>query len=111
MAYTVDVDFYETKDFTRIITELLSDEEYLKLQKSLVVNPKAGNVIAETGGVRKLRWVIKGRGKRGGVRVIYYYVTRDEQIFMLYAYSKKMKADLTKQEKKALAKLVREELS
>ena len=64
--------FIETRLFTRLVLEYLSDEHYAELQMALVANPELGPVIAGTGGVRKLRWAAPGRGKRGGYRVIYY---------------------------------------
>ena len=64
--------FIETRLFTRLVLEYLSDEQYADLQMALVANPELGPVIAGTGGVRKLRWAAPGRGKRGGYRVIYY---------------------------------------
>jgi hypothetical protein len=80
--------FIETKLFTRLVPEYLSDDEYGALQHALVMNPDAGAVIPGTGGVRKLRWSVAGRGKRGGIRVIYYVRTRQGQIWMLTAYAK-----------------------
>ena len=64
--------FIETKLFTRLVQEYLTDDEYQKLQVVLIERPDAGDVIPGTGGVRKLRWKAPGRGKRGGYRVIYY---------------------------------------
>jgi mRNA-degrading endonuclease RelE of RelBE toxin-antitoxin system len=80
--------FIETKLFTKLITDYLSDEEYSQLQQALIKNPEAGDLIPGSGGVRKLRWGVKGRGKRGGVRVIYYVRTRRGQIWMLTVYAK-----------------------
>jgi hypothetical protein len=64
--------FIETKVFTRLVRNYFTDDEYAALQNAIVVNPEAGEVIRGSGGVRKLRWGLAGRGKRGGVRVIYY---------------------------------------
>lgn len=64
--------FIETRLFTKLVLEYLSDDEYSSLQKALTRNPDAGSVIPGSGGVRKLRWAAPGRGKRGGYRVIYY---------------------------------------
>lgn len=64
--------FAETRLFTRLVQEYLSDEEYLALQEFLAEHPEAGEVIPGSGGVRKIRWGGKGRGKRGGYRVIYF---------------------------------------
>jgi mRNA-degrading endonuclease RelE of RelBE toxin-antitoxin system len=96
------MEFIETSIFTRQITELLDDSEYEQLQNDLVINPKAGSVISQTGGIRKIRYSVKGRGKRGSIRVIYYYVSDDQVFYMLLAYPKNKKDDLTIQEKKAL---------
>lgn len=71
----------------------------------------AGALIKNSGGMRKLRWRIAGKGKSGGIRVIYYYVTADSKIFMLVAYEKSRKDDLTQKELASLRKLVTEELS
>ena len=80
--------FVETKLFTRLVQEYLSDDEYSELQQSLVDNPEAGTLIRGSGGVRKLRWGVAGRGKRGGIRVIYFLRTSQGQIWMLTLYSK-----------------------
>lgn len=64
--------FVETRLFTRLVSEYLSDDEYRELQVVLARDPEAGAVISESGGIRKLRWGLRGRGKRGGLRVIYY---------------------------------------
>ncbi len=69
------------------------------------------DIIKGSGGIRKLRWAGSGRGKRGGIRVIYYYFTKDEQIYMLYAYPKSKKDDLTADQLKQLKQLVEEQLS
>ncbi len=67
------MEFIETSIFTKLIYTYLSDDEYVALQSHLLKYPEAGQVIPGSGGVRKLRWAISGRGKRGGARVIYYY--------------------------------------
>ena len=82
------VTFVETKLFTQLVQEYLSDDEYAVLQQSLIVNPEAGDVIPGSGGVRKLRWGVAGRGKRGGLRVIYFLRLRNEEIWMLTLYEK-----------------------
>jgi len=105
------MEIVETSVFTRQIKKLLSDEEYAELQFRLVISPLAGAIIRGSGGLRKLRWAAEGRGKSGGIRVIYYYVTAEYRIFMLAAYAKGAKEDLTDNEVAALRKLVREELS
>jgi mRNA-degrading endonuclease RelE of RelBE toxin-antitoxin system len=80
--------FVETRLFTKLVQEYLSDDEYSELQRSLVMNPEAGDIIRGSGGVRKLRWGVAGRGKRGGIRVIYYLRSRQGQIWMLTLYAK-----------------------
>jgi mRNA-degrading endonuclease RelE of RelBE toxin-antitoxin system len=80
--------FIETKLFSKLIVGLLSDDEYSRLQHALIADPEAGDLIQGSGGVRKLRWGVKGRGKRGGIRVIYYARTRQGQIWMLTVYAK-----------------------
>jgi len=105
------MEFIETSVFTRQITELLTDSEYKQLQHELLFKPLAGDLIKHSGGLRKIRWKAEGKGKRGGIRVIYYYLTKDEKIFMLYAYSKSRKDDLDANELKMLRDVVKEELS
>lgn len=104
------MEFFETPIFTKLIQKLISDEEYHLLQLQLSVRPELGDVIKGSGGIRKLRWGVSGRGKRGGIRVVYYYITEDEQIYMLYAYPKSEKDDLTSDQLKQLKQLVEEQL-
>ena len=80
--------FVETKLFTSLVGQYLSDEEYAALQQALTAHPDAGAVIRGSGGVRKLRWGLPGRGKRGGVRVIYYLRSRQGEAWMLTLYAK-----------------------
>lgn len=80
--------FIETRLFTRLVGEYLSDGEYLKLQATLASDPEAGAVIPATGGIRKLRWGLADRGKRGGLRVIYYLRLSKGVIWMLTLYPK-----------------------
>lgn len=111
MTYIIYMEIYETNIFTKQINELISAEEYRQLQSVLVINPLAGALIKNSGGLRKIRWRISGKGKSGGIRVIYYYVTSDNKIFMLIAYEKSKKDDLTQKQLASLRKLVIEELS
>lgn len=97
--------FIESPIFTADVKELLSDEEYVDLQAYLVRQPDAGDLIQQTGGLRKVRWATKGRGKRGGTRVIYYHVVAQSQIRMILIYRKGIKDDLTPKEKAILRKL------
>src|SRR6266498_2213125 len=82
------MEFIETSNFTKLIYTYLTDDEYLGLQGFLLKYPEAGDVVPGSGGVRKLRWAISGKGKRGGVRVIYYFKKQDDEIWMLTLYSK-----------------------
>lgn len=82
------ISFVETKLFTRLVREYLSDEEYAKLQEALIIEPEAGDVIPGSGGVRKLRWGVAGRGKRGGIRVIYFLRAQRGEVWMLTVYPK-----------------------
>lgn len=96
----------ETSIFTRRIKELMSDDEYRALQETLVNRPGMGDIVQGTGGLRKVRWKQEGHGKSGGVRVIYYWMTEDEQLYMLYVYTKSEQEDLTTKQKKALKLIV-----
>lgn len=80
--------FVETKLFTRLVAEYLSDEQYRELQNALLENPEAGDVVPGSGGVRKLRWRAAGRGKRGGYRVVYFARIAQGVIWMLTMYPK-----------------------
>ena len=102
------MEFIETPTFTRLLLALLTDDEYLALQKVLVANPGQGDVIRGGGGIRKLRHALPGRGKSGGVRVIYYWIREDQQIFMLLIYPKSKKESLTDRETAMLRELVKE---
>ena len=96
----------ETTLFTRLITRLMDDEDYRELQDVLIGNPDAGRVIPGSGGLRKIRWRLAGRGKSGGVRVIYYRVNAADRIYMLYVYAKNAAEDLSKDQLKALRQIV-----
>ncbi len=99
----------ETSVFTRQVLELLPDDEYRKLQVVLANRPNAGSLIKGSGGLRKIRWMIEGHGKRGGVRVIYYWVVKQERLLMLFIYPKSERGDLTSGQLKVLRKIVEEE--
>lgn len=102
--------FVETPVFTRIATALWTDDEYHALQLALFFRPELGPIIPRSSGLRKVRWSRSGAGKRGGVRVIYYWDRASETFHMLYAYTKAEQGDLTAQQIRALGRLVREEL-
>jgi len=96
----------ETPIFTRLIKELMSDDEYRALQEALIQQPGLGSVIKSSGGLRKVRWSLEGSGKSGGVRVIYYWVVDKEHIRMVYTYSKGKQENLTQAQLKALRQVV-----
>ena len=98
----------ETPTFTRMITAFLNDEDYRILQHILAANPEAGDIIRGGGGIRKIRFALPGKGKRGGVRVIYYWQKSKDSIFMLIAYIKSKKSTLTTEETVILKRLVKE---
>lgn len=102
--------FIETPIFTSVIAKLLGREEYRSLQIALMLRPEQGPIVKGGGGLRKIRWAKKGVGKRGGVRVIYYWYPQEEIIYMLYAYSKADQGDLSRAQLHTLARIVREEL-
>ena len=95
--------------FTRQAAAALGPDEFRALQLALLLRPDAGAVVAGTHGLRKVRWAPAGRGKRGGVRVIYYWAPEPEAVYLLYLYAKNEQGDLTPAQAKALARLVREE--
>jgi len=99
--------FIETSIFTKELVKLLSDDEYRMLQHNLVIRPTAGSLIKGTGGLRKIRWKSSGKGKSGGLRIIYYYDPLDK-IYMLFPYKKSDQEDLTSTQIKTLSKLVKE---
>ena len=101
--------FVETPIFTKIITRLLDDEEYRSLQIALMLRPEQGPIIPGAGGLRKVRWAKAGSGKRGGLRVIYYWAPIEKAFYMLYGYSKNEQDDLTPAQARMLGQLVREE--
>ena len=97
--------FIETEIFTSGVRALLNDEEYQHFQLFLASQPCSGDVIPDTGGLRKVRWLAKGRGKRSGVRVIYFYRLNKDEIRLLLIYRKGVKDNLTPGEKAVLRKL------
>jgi mRNA-degrading endonuclease RelE of RelBE toxin-antitoxin system len=104
--------FFETRSFTASLPDYLSDAEYRNLQQALLTNPNAGEVMPGTGGFRKMRWVDirRGKGKRGGLRVIYYFLSPDKQIWMFAIYDKDEMSDLSPAEKKGLKAAIEAEL-
>ena len=101
--------FVETPVFTSTIRRHLDDEHYRHLQIALMLRPEQGPLIAGSGGLRKVRWAPPGSGKRGGLRVIYYWAPKERVFYMLYAYAKAQQGDLTAEQTRTLGRLVREE--
>jgi len=96
----------ETSIFTKQVQKLLSDDDYRELQYALVQRPDMGQIIVGSGGLRKIRWRTHGRGKRGGVRIIYYWAVSSHQLLMLLAYSKSQQDDLTPDQLRILKAMV-----
>jgi mRNA-degrading endonuclease RelE of RelBE toxin-antitoxin system len=105
----VRLTFKETLLFTRQAADLLSDEELNAMQWSLMANPESGDLIRGSGGLRKLRWAGSGRGKRGGLRVIYYWHVAGDVILLLLAYPKNELDDLTPAQLKILKSIIETE--
>ncbi|MES2706517.1 MAG: type II toxin-antitoxin system RelE/ParE family toxin [Verrucomicrobiota bacterium] len=84
---------------------LIDDDSYSQFQWQLIADPEAGDLIPRSRGLRKIRWRAQGRGKRGGIRVIYYLVHREE-VFLLYAYAKNDREDLTQDQVRRLRDLI-----
>jgi hypothetical protein len=103
------VRFVETPIFTRAVRRLLSDDDYRTLQLALALRPEQGPIIKGSGGLRKVRAGLAGRGKSGGVRIIYYWDKSQELFYMLFAYPKNEQEDLTREQLRFLSRLVREE--
>lgn len=97
--------FIETPEFTKKIAALLTDDEFSGLQIFLCENPDFGKLIEGSGGVRKIRWAVRGRGKSGGVRVLYYLVTDKDKILLLDIYSKSDRETVTDNEIRSLRKI------
>ena len=99
----------ETSTFTKRVEEILSEEEYGLFQIKLIGDPKAGNIIQGSGGIRKIRWSGSGRGKRGGSRILYYWFDKQGLLLMLFIFKKNESDDLTRAQLKALKTIVEKE--
>jgi hypothetical protein len=102
------MEFRELSGFTEIIEKIATDEELLSLQLELIENPMKGKLVQKTGGARKIRMAVRGRGKSGGARVLYYFQDRNDVIWMLTAYLKSEKTDLTQNEIRDIAGIIKE---
>ena len=100
--------FVETPTFMKQAFGALPDEELRQVQKLLMARPDAGDTIHGTGGVRKLRWKGVGHGKRGGLRIIYYWYPPKSQVYLLLMYPKNVQDDPTSQQADALRRIVKE---
>ena len=107
MAYIGIIIFIETSIFTKEIKRLLPDEDYRMLQTAMMFRPDAGSLIRGSGGLRKIRWNLPSTGKRGALRVIYYWNPPDT-FFMLFTYRKTDQENLTSEQFNLLRGLVKE---
>jgi intein-encoded DNA endonuclease-like protein len=110
MAYSelvkrTPVSVVETETFVRQVDALVSTSSREELIGFLAFNPEAGDVIQGTGGIRKVRWAVAGQGKRGGLRAIYYFHSELMPLFLLMAYAKSKKTDLSRAEQRALQRI------
>ena len=96
--------FIEAPIFSRLVYNYLDEGELAALQWALTLRPDAGSVIQKSGGLRKLRWSVKGRGKRGGARIIYYWRKSEDEIWLLTIYAKNEAQDIPPAVLKALRK-------
>jgi|SRR5215470_865186 len=106
------MEFFEAPAFTRYVSSYLTDDEYREMQGRLASAPEAGDMIPGTGGFRKLRWADpkRGKGQRGGLRVIYYYFPGERRIWLITLYGKNEASDLTPKQKQALKSAIEDEL-
>ncbi|VBB44552.1 putative transcriptional regulator [uncultured Desulfatiglans sp.] len=86
--------FIETTTFTKLLPKYLPDDEYRLFQWYLILSPEVGDLVRGSGGVRKVRWAPEGKGKRDGIRIMYYWKKSDEEIWLLTLYSKSEKASI-----------------
>jgi hypothetical protein len=107
MSRPVPVSVVETPEFLAATRRIMAEDERGELVDFLARNPLCGDLIPGTGGVRKLRWRLEGRGKRGGARVVYYYHSEVMPIFALTAYAKKERADLSQADRNDFRRLTK----
>jgi hypothetical protein len=107
------MEFIEAPAFTRHLSDYLNDEGYREMQAQLAGHPELGDLMPGTGGFRKARWADarRGKGRRGGLRIIYYYFKSEDQIWLMTLYDKNEAADLTTPEERALKAAIEGELA
>ena len=110
MAYSKGVWFVETSVFSGQLFEHLDDDDYRSLQLALALRPEQGALIPGSGGLRKLRWALRGKGKRGGLRIIYYWDSAEDVIYLIYLYAKNQQANLRPDQLKLLKRTIEEDL-
>jgi mRNA-degrading endonuclease RelE of RelBE toxin-antitoxin system len=101
----------ETSVFTKRVLDALTDDEYRELQHFIAEHPEAGSIIPGSHGLRKPRWTMSGKGKRGGTRIIYYWLRPRDTILMLFVFRKNEQSDLSKDQLKILKAIVAKEFS
>ena len=102
------IDIIQLISFRKATKKLFSEEDIKELSEFLGNYPEKGDIIPNTGGLRKLRWILAGRGKRGGSRIIYYYHRPEWQILLLTACAKNNREDLSEKEKKILSSFIKD---
>lgn len=105
---TKTLTFVETATFTRLVADVVSDDDYAEFQRELSRHPEQGDLLEGCGGVRKVRLALRGRGKSGGARVIYLYLRHRERIYLLYLFTKGDAANLSAEGKKAMRELAQQ---
>jgi hypothetical protein len=105
------MEFIEAPSFSRHLSSYMNDNDYRRLQAGLSANPELGDLMPGTGGFRKMRWADarRGKGRRGGLRIIYYYFQSAQQIWLMTVYDNNEASDLTAGEKKELKAAVESE--
>jgi|SRR5664279_2048883 len=107
MSGNIPVTVVETPEFLSATRKLMTEEERAALVDYLAYNPVGGDLVPGTGGVRKLRWRLEGRGKRGGARVIYFYLSADIPLLALTAYAKNERANLSQRDRNDFRQLTK----
>ena len=97
---------FTTRTYERAVRKLMSEVDRQKMEAAIIADPARTPLLRGTGGIRKLRWTGSGRGKRGGIRTIYFHHAGPEAIYTLTAYAKAGRDDLTPEDRKTLSRLV-----